>query len=161
IASLATRPVQRLARLAGFDDVSAALMEAMTPHHVPFASSWTYSADGLEKRAAWERTWELQRVEDNRGTSLSTPVPPKYDPGDYLQFSYWTNRGKLDVPKERFISYPGLERDDDRSPLVGFAGWNHLQRAQALAALFQERKDQDGWSAERLKPILAGLLELV
>jgi hypothetical protein len=112
-------------------------------------------------RAAWERTWELQRAEDRHGANGAIPVPPKYEPDDYLQFSYWSNRGKLNVPKERFISYPGCERDDDKSPLIGWAGWNHLQRAQALAALFQERKDQDGWPAARLVPILAGLLELL
>ena len=65
------------------------------------------------------------------------------------------------MPKERFISYPGCEKDGDGSPLLGWAGWDHLQRAQALAALYQERKDQDGWGMEKLTPMLAGLLELV
>jgi hypothetical protein len=32
---------------------------------------------------------------------------------------------------------------------------------QALAELYVERKDRDGWDAARLTPILAGLQELV
>jgi hypothetical protein len=89
------------------------------------------------------------------------PVPPKYDSKDFRDQVYWRHRGKLDVAKERFISYPGAESDDDPSPLVGWAGWDHLQQATALAALYQKRKDEDGWTQERLTPLLAGLLELV
>lgn len=65
------------------------------------------------------------------------------------------------MPKERFISYPGCESDEDREPVYGWAGWNHLQRAQALAALYQDRKQREGWSKDRLTPMLAGLLELI
>jgi hypothetical protein len=73
---------------------------------------------------------------------------------------YWRNRGKLDVPKERFISYPGLGRDGDPTELLGWAGWDHLAQARALAAVYLDRRQQAGWPAERLLPLLAGLLEL-
>jgi hypothetical protein len=46
-------------------------------------------------------------------------------------------------------------------PLCGWAGWDHLQAAQALAALYQHRKSDDGWGAARLLPLLAGLAERV
>jgi hypothetical protein len=128
---------------------------------VPYAAHFRFTDAGLEKRAAWERTWDLQRRED-AGERLDAPipVPPKYDQKDYRDPVFWRLRGKLDVPKERFISYPGAERDDDKSPIIGWAGWDHLQRAQALAALYQERKE-DAWTKERLAPLLAGLLELI
>lgn len=42
----------------------------------------------------------------------------------------WRLRGKLDVSKERFIGYPGLGRDADPTPLVGWVGWDHLDSAQ-------------------------------
>jgi hypothetical protein len=42
---------------------------------------------------------------------------------------------ELDVPAERFLSYPGCESDDDKQPLYGWAGSNHLQQVQALPAL--------------------------
>jgi hypothetical protein len=44
---------------------------------------------------------------------------------------------------------------------VLWAGYDLLGRAKAIAAWFVERKDTDGWTAERLTPLLAGLLELV
>ena len=89
------------------------------------------------------------------------PTPPKYRTPDFQSAMYWRLRGGLDVPKERFVSFPQCSRDADASILVLWAGFDHLARAQALAALYVERKEQDAWSAERLAPILAGLLELV
>lgn len=91
----------------------------------------------------------------------SIPVPPRYDQKDFRDASYWRLRRKLDVPKERFISCPGCESDEDGEPVYGWAGWDHLQRAQALAALYQDRKEHEGWPKERLVPMLAGLLELI
>ena len=45
--------------------------------------------------------------------------------------------------------------------MYGWAGWNHLQQAQALAALYQKRKTEEAWGKDRLTPMLAGLLELL
>ena len=70
-------------------------------------------------------------------------------------------RGKLDVPKERFIIYPSLERDADPSMVIGWAGWDHLKQAQALANYYVSMKETEGWREERLRPILAGILELL
>lgn len=89
------------------------------------------------------------------------PVPPKYRTPDFQSATYWRLRGGLDVPKERFVSYPHSARDADTSLPILWAGYDHRARAQALAALYVERKEHDGWPAERLKPMLAGLLELV
>ena len=133
---------------------------------VPFLTALTYSPSGLEKRREWERVWELQRREDGE-ESVEIPVPPKYSQGsrgkatDFADTRFWRLRGKLDVPKERFISYPGCESDEDGEPVYGWAGWDHTQRAQALVALYQDRKTREGWEADRLTPMLAGLLELL
>lgn len=88
------------------------------------------------------------------------PVPPKYRSADF-QSGYWRLRGALDVPKERFVSYPFASRDSDGTLMVGWAGWSALQQARALSAHYLVLKDQDGWPAERLMPLLLGLLELV
>lgn len=88
-------------------------------------------------------------------------MPPPYVEKDFVEQKYWRLRGKLDVPKERFISYPGCESDQDGEPVYGWAGWDHLQRAQALASLYQKRKLEEAWTADRLTPMLAGLLELL
>jgi hypothetical protein len=128
---------------------------------VPFVSASRFTDAGLEKHALWQTTWELQRREDAGGSAGEIPVPPRYDQKDYRDANYWRLRGKLDVPKERFISYPGCESDKDNEPVYGWAGWDHAQRAKALAALYVDRKDNEGWAGERLQPMLAGLLELL
>ena len=66
----------------------------------------------------------------------------------------------MDVPKERFILYPFFQRDSDASPVLGWAGWSHLEQAKALATYYQRMRTEEGWEPERLKPILAGLLDL-
>ena len=69
-----------------------------------------YKDTGLLKRCQWEKTWDQQREEDRDRPAAGDPVPPKYKKEDFLRTSYWNQRGKLDVPKERFISYPGRAR---------------------------------------------------
>jgi len=87
--------------------------------------------------------------------------PPKYASADFASSRFWALRGALDVPKERFISYPYCSRENDPSLLVGWAGWKHLQQAQALGEWYNELVQQEGWSARRLTPLLAGLAELM
>jgi hypothetical protein len=146
--------------LPGMDFTGAELATWMQQSAVPYLARLRYTDKGLEKRAAWERTWALQRREDAGETVGPIPVPPKYDPKDFRDAAYYRLRGKLDVPKERFLSYPGCESDDDKQPLYGWAGWNHLQQAQALAALYEDRK-REGWPKDRLRPMLDGLRELL
>ena len=137
-----------------------ALVKLLADEAVPFLAAYRYKPAGLDKRADWERTWELQRRED-AGEKLDAPipVPPKYKPTDFARPSYWAHRGKLDVPKERFISYPGAGRDTDPTDLLGWAGWDHADQALALAGLVSARTEE-GWDTPRLIPLLAGLSEL-
>ena len=51
------------------------------------------------------------------------PVPPKYQSKDFLKADFWRLRGGLDVPKERFVSFPGAERGADGSLVIAWAGW--------------------------------------
>jgi hypothetical protein len=147
-------------RSADFD-LAVLVAELVESQAVPFLPLLRYKPTGLGKREVWEQTWELQRREDAGEDAGTIPVPPKYVSADFLTSAFWRLRGKLDVPKERFVSYPGAEGDDDRSLVIGWAGWDHLGQAQALAALYQQRRTVDGWERERLAPLLAGLLELV
>jgi hypothetical protein len=139
-------------------DVVTALV---TDEHVPFISALRYKPSGLKKRADWERTWELQREEDaaadepaKRRIRDSIKVPPKYTSADFLRASFWKARGKLDVPKERFISYGST--NNATPDLYGWAGWDHREQAQALASYVSVQV----LSAEEITPFLAGLLEL-
>jgi hypothetical protein len=89
------------------------------------------------------------------------PPPPKYRCADFLNTTLWRLCGALDVPKERFVSYPHCSKAADPALIVAWAGWDHLQQAQALAAYYLNIKEQEGWPPERLTPLLAGLLELI
>lgn len=141
-------------------DIAAKMSNLLLGACAPWLGCQRFSDSGIAKRIQWEGVWALQRRED-AGEKVDIPVPPKYDSKDFRDPIYWRLRGKLDVPKERFISYPGAEKDDDKSPLYGWAGWDHLQQATALAGLYHERKTENGWPADRLVPLLAGLLELL
>jgi hypothetical protein len=147
---------QLYARDADLIDVIRALTK---DQHVPFLVAWRYTDSGMRVRKQWEDTWELQRREDAGEKVGPIPVPPKYKQGDFRDAAYWRNRGKLDVPKERFISYPNASRDG--TLLLGWAGWDHLQQAQALATYVAERRDLDAWGRGELTPLLAGLAELL
>ena len=141
-------------------DVAALVNELVESESVPFLPVLRYKPSGLRKREVWERTWDLQRKQDAGEDVGDIPVPPKYTSADFLKQDYWRLRGKLDVPKERWISYPHLQTDSDPSLVVGWAGWDHLQQATALVAYYDARK-RDGWDAKRLTPILAGLDQLL
>ncbi len=142
-------------------DVEALVKELIIEEGVPNLAAFRYADSGLRKRALWEQTWALQRRKDRGEPVRETPVPPKYVDKDFVKPSYWSHRGKLDVPKEQFILYPGAERTVDPAPVCGWAGWDHLQRAKALSAYYEKVKANEGWPKERLVPLLAGLQELV
>lgn len=86
---------------------------------VPVVPSLRFKDSGIEKHQVWKQVWTLQRREDAGETGLKIPVPPKYSPADFQTPSYWRLRGKLDVPKERFVSFPGSERAGDSSIAFG------------------------------------------
>jgi hypothetical protein len=169
---------------AGGDvDLARLVEELVLAEAVPYLAALRYTDDGLRVRAEWEHTWALQRREDavDARTMLAeddpehltpeaaatrkavtvgaVPVPAKYRQKDFRRTDYWRLRGKLDVPKERFVLYPGLERAADTSPVVGWAGWDHLERMQALAAALTRGLQDEAWDAERAMPVLAGLVE--
>ena len=166
-------------------DVAKLVAGLVENESVPLLAVLRYKPSGLRKRAAWERTWVLQRREDvidarvelpasdpghltpEEGAALKTkeigaiPVPPRYTSADFRKGAWWRLRGKLDVPKERFVSLPFCEREADPSLVVGWAGWNALAQSKAVAAYFNQMREQEGWTEERLTPLLAALLELL
>nr|WP_180218430.1 BREX-2 system adenine-specific DNA-methyltransferase PglX [Streptomyces albus] len=137
------------------------LNEILADEHVPYLAAMRYKDSGLRARREWEKVWEKQREEDRTGTRLDIDPPTKYKSSDFLKQSYWTHRGKLDVPKERFISYPEAGPDSDSTLMLGWAGWDHKDQALALTQLIETRVKSDAWGAERLVPLLAGLHEVM
>ncbi|WP_306332892.1 BREX-2 system adenine-specific DNA-methyltransferase PglX [Streptomyces sp. KL118A] len=137
------------------------LADVVDAEHVPYLAAYRYKDTGLRKRAQWEGVWERQREEDRTGERLNIPVPPKYTSADFAKQSFWSNRGKLDVPKERFVSYPDANPDSDPTLLLGWAGWDQRDQATALLNLVSDRRKQQDWPTERLVPLLAGIVELM
>lgn len=152
---------------------------------VPLLPSLRYKPTGLRKHAEWQGVWEQQRQEDaiDARTARDTkhpqhltqeqaqqqkqqqvgdiPVPPKYTSADFLKPSYWRLRGKLDVPKERFISLPGV-LGQDGTGMIAWAGLDHLQLAKAIGDFFGLVQTEYGGSDDqRLVPLLANLSELL
>ncbi|HED14809.1 MAG TPA: BREX-2 system adenine-specific DNA-methyltransferase PglX [Gammaproteobacteria bacterium] len=166
-------------------DVQSMASKLVAGDNVPQMAAARYKPKAMPKFRAWQETWDKQRAEDaidarteldesdpkNLTTEAASalkareigdiPLPPKYAAGDFRKPSYWPLRGKLDVPKERFFSMPQCEKDGDSTLVIGWAGLNHLQRAQAIAAWYLDRKEQEGWETERLKPMLVALDELI
>ena len=144
--------------------LSTLVPELVKLEQVPFLAPLRYKPSGLAKRAVWEEVWTEQRREDAEPDELkkreirkAIPVPPRYGAGDFQESWYSTHRGGLDVPKERFISYTRTLGDIE---VLGWAGWDHREQAQALAALVVDRIQNAGWAAAEVTPYLAGLLEL-
>ncbi|WP_090571633.1 DUF7008 domain-containing protein [Belnapia rosea] len=125
---------------------AARMAAGLAAETVQKAADTTIAAEAMRRKAA-----EVGDI----------PVPPKYRTPDFQSATFWGLRGGLDVPKERFVSFLHCGRDADPSLLILWAGYDHLARARALASLYVERRDTDGWPSARLLPMLAGLLELV
>jgi len=123
-------------------DLEALFRDLIDKDCVPLCKAHIYKPAGQTRRVAWERTWALQHREDAGEDVGKIPVPPKYKSSDFLSTSYWKLRGKLDVPKERFIhlsEVPGATGDD---ALFGWAGWTPRQRARVLSDLDEALEDR-------------------
>ena len=166
-------------------DVGRLVAELVEAESVPLLPVLRYKPSGLDKRQAWERTWELQRQEDaidartqavarrsqlsdrRPGTNRETPTGRRHPRAAEVHQCrlparhYWRLRGKLDVPKERWVSFPHCEGEDG-TLVVAWAGYDHLQLAQAISALLRRHPGEAAAATDpRLVPLLAGLLELV
>jgi hypothetical protein len=141
-------------------DIEALVVGLVAKASVPHLESLVFSKTGLRKLRRWHETWSHQRNEDNEDSIAITAAPDKLTKADYSKGSYYDCRGKLSLPQERFIGFPYCERDGDGSLVLGWAGWDHIQRATAVVAYFDARK-REGWAAERLVPLLASLDQLL
>lgn len=141
-------------------DVVKTLIRLVTDEAVPYLAAQRLKDSGLRKRETWEQTWDLQRKEDSGQDVGVIPAPPRYVPADFRKSSWWQARGKLDLPKERFILYPGAGRSTDQTLLLGWAGWNHVEQSLALAAIMDQLV-ADGAPDEQLIPLVAGMGEIL
>jgi hypothetical protein len=166
-------------------DVHRLVADLVESESVPLLSILRYQPSGLRKRMEWEQTWDFQRQEDiiDARTRLprdnpeyltnvqaqdlkhreigDIPVPPKYTNSDFVSSIYWRLRGKLDVPKECWVSFPHCEGADG-TLMIAWAGYDHLQLARAISAYYVDIQERLGGRDDpRLAPLLACLIELL
>jgi hypothetical protein len=134
--------------------------ECIADSAVPILPVETYTQSGQIKLRVWESVWEMQRQEDRGMDIVEFPAPPEFSKNDFQSEVSWKLRKEMNVPMERFLAFPNASRDGDPTLVVGWAGWNHLQRATAIVAYYDSRK-REGWPAERLTPLLAALDQLL
>lgn len=169
---------------AGFD-VTALVGQLVEKAAVPLLPVLRYKATSLRKHEEWKEVWDLQRKEDAIDARTSLPaddhnhltteqaadlkqrevgdiaVPPKYTSADFAKSTYWALRGKLDVPKERFVSFPFVTGADGQM-MIAWAGLDRLQLAKAIGDFYGLVQTEIGGSDDpRLVPLLAALHELV
>jgi hypothetical protein len=169
---------------AGFD-VTSLVGQLLDHSAVPVLPVLRYKPAGLRKHEEWKEVWDLQREEDavdartalpsdhrnylsaERAAALKAekvgdiPVPPKYASADFASNTYWSLRGKLDVPKERFVSFPFVTGADGQM-MIAWAGYDHLQLAKAIGDFYGLVQNDIGGSDDpRLVPLLAAIHELI
>ena len=150
-----------------YPDHTRMIADLVATEHVPALPAQRYKPPGLAKRADWEAVWAAQRRQDELAAETEADAPPpadlvpppKYRAADFLKPSYWRLRGALDVPKERFVSFPAMSRDDDPTLLLGWAGWDALTLCQAVGTYYIDAKIKERWDADRLAPLLAVIHE--
>ncbi|MBX7096840.1 MAG: BREX-2 system adenine-specific DNA-methyltransferase PglX [Myxococcaceae bacterium] len=123
--------------------------QVLQAESVPQHPLHIYTLAGFAKRKAWERTWTEQTRAD-AGEKIVPEVPPNYANTDYLRPEYWQLRGKLDVPKERFIALTEVPGRTGVETLYGWAGWTPTQRVRAILTIDETLEDQDIALADRI-----------
>jgi hypothetical protein len=166
-------------------DVHRLVAELVEAESIPLLPILRYKPSGLRKRLEWEQTWAWQWQEDaidartrlpkDDPQSLTTvqaqelkhreigdiPVPPKYTSSDFVSSTSWRLRGKLDVPKERWVSFPYCEGADG-TQVIAWAGYDHLQLARTISAYYVEIQERLGGHDDlRLVPLLTCLIALL
>lgn len=125
------------------------VIELITDDAVPSHPLHRYSKSGLVKRRAWEQTWEDQRRED-AGEKVTPTVPPSYSQPDFVTRRIFELRGKLDVPRERYIAFTEVPGRAGTETLYGWAGWTPLQRIKAILAVDEDLEDSGVPLADRI-----------
>jgi SAM-dependent methyltransferase len=138
-------------------DITLVAEQLLRANALPDNPHRLYSDEGLRKLDEWKRVWALQDQEDEwekavaeakaRGEAVpqkrlvdpddpakvvdAIPLPPKFDKADFVKAEYFSIRGKLNVPRERFILFSELSPNR-----YGWNGWRDRERALAQVEAF-------------------------
>jgi hypothetical protein len=129
-------------------DLEAELLKVIRANAVPNRPEHYLKASGLRKLYAARNThYAIRSTGDTE-----TPAPvPEFSRQDFSDATAWRLRGKLNIPRERFIYYQefdhtprGADAPETGGPWFGWAGWDAAGRADALAHLL-DRAQRAGW----------------
>ncbi|WP_433700899.1 BREX-2 system adenine-specific DNA-methyltransferase PglX [Nocardiopsis sp. CA-288880] len=144
------------------------LATLLQEEHVPFLAALRFRPSGLRKHRLWTLLWDLRWKRENpllfgdaaEADPSDEVSPPKFTSVDFLRKSYWANRGKFDMPDERFTSYsPGPSSGLAATSMLGWAGWDARDRAWALVDIIERNLAPPQAPTETVVPLLAGLAE--
>ncbi|SFM99766.1 Methyltransferase domain-containing protein [Streptomyces sp. cf124] len=153
------------AELTDADDRStvSVLLDLLATEHVPQAAPLRYKPSGLTKRRAWEELWESQLRDDMRGRAdtAAPQEPPRFTSADFLKSSYWKQRGKFDLPNERFTSFASSISSLSSTTLLGWAGWDARERTEVLLDILEAEAHAHAHRPEFALPLLSALTEVL
>jgi hypothetical protein len=172
------RTVRELAELLGKDEdftelaalyapragTAEVLLELLADEHVPQAAPLRYKTSGLRKRQQWEELWKAQRQDDRRGlgdSDVRHPIPSRFTPVDFFRPSYWKQRGKFDIPNERFISFGSSVSPLSPTTPISWAGWNAHERALVICDLLEADSHAHAHRPESALPLLTAFAEVL
>ena len=116
-------------------DLSLIVEALMVAEAMPDNLFRVYTDSGLAKWRQWQETWRLQDLED-AGETVEIEVPPQFAQGDFQKARYYKLRGKLNVPRERFILFADLQPQR-----YGWNGWRDEARAIAQVHAFEHAEE--------------------
>jgi hypothetical protein len=138
-------------------DLTLVAEKLVRANGLPDNANRVYSDEGVRKLAEWKRVWALQDQEDAWERAAhdakaggepaskkkfvdpddptkeldSIPTPTKFDKTDFAKVEYFGARGKLNIPRERFIIFADLTPNR-----FGWNGWRDRERALAQVEAF-------------------------
>ncbi len=127
--------VQAVADLyTGETHCDAALLaeRLLDEHGLPDQPYRIFTAEGMRKLRQWQAVWDRQERED-AGEEVTIPKPPEFGKGDFQRPRFFQIRGKLNVPRERFIVFAEL-----LPPRYGWNGWRDMNRALAQVEAYTQ-----------------------
>jgi hypothetical protein len=119
----------------GTSDVDLTLVaeKLLAAESLPDNPRRLYATSGLRKLDQWKEVWALQDREDAGEDVGTIEKPPEFVADDFLRAEFYSVRGKLNVPRERFIAFQDLS-----PPRYGWNGWRDLDRGLAQVEAFTE-----------------------
>ena len=137
--------------------------EIIADEHVPFLAASATRPPGCASARQWERTWDLQREEDATGKRLGHRRCRRSTAGADFREARRTGGTAASSTCRRSASSPTpapARTATTRCCSAGPAGTT-ASRPRALIDADRGALDQDGWDADRLMPLLAGLAEVM